>query len=162
MALDERTLRAAGLPASLISLLVSITKAAERAAAAANTAATATDLSAQIGAAIRVLDNMGAVPGLDEKITALAHRVDEIEVLDGAIVDLDVEGGFLIKIMADGSRVTGPAISQPLGNSSRIILTGGSLSLDGDDLVITPPTASIQDGVDFLTIFEQAIAEAQS
>ena len=35
MALDEKKLREAGMPASLISLLVSITKAADRASAAA-------------------------------------------------------------------------------------------------------------------------------
>lgn len=35
MALDEKKLREAGLPASLISLLISITKAADRASAAA-------------------------------------------------------------------------------------------------------------------------------
>ena len=39
MALDEKKLREAGLPASLISLLISITKAADRASAAAAGAA---------------------------------------------------------------------------------------------------------------------------
>ena len=48
MALDEKKLRAAGLPAALISLLVSITKTAERAAAAAATVKVSDELVQQI------------------------------------------------------------------------------------------------------------------
>ena len=54
MALDEKKLRAAGLPAALISLLVSITKTAERAAAAAATVKVSVELGAGIGQAAQV------------------------------------------------------------------------------------------------------------
>lgn len=155
MTLDERTLRAAGLPASLISLLVSITKAAERATAAANTAATANDLSPQISAAVQVLQDMGVVPGLNEKIAELASRLDGIELPDGTIVNIEFEDGRLIFVRADGSRDEGPKVSDPV-DVPEIVLTGGALAMDGLDLVIIPPAASIQGGIDLVAIYEQA------
>lgn len=156
MALDETALRGAGLPASLISLLVSITKAAERAQAAANTAATANDLAPQISAAVQVLQEMGVVPGLEDQIADLKTRLEGIELPGGTLVDLDFEDGNLILVMADGSRVTGPQVADPV-DDPMIVLSGGGLAIEGPDLVVTPPTASIQGGTDFAAIFEQAM-----
>ena len=67
MALDEKKLRAAGLPAALISLLVSITKTAERAAAAAATVKVSDELVQQIE------DAEAALAGLTATINASAN-----------------------------------------------------------------------------------------
>lgn len=136
MALDENALRAAGLPASLISLLVSITRAAERAQAAANSAAAANDLAPQLQAAVQALDELNIAPDLDARLRAVVSRVAEIDValsevpqasefeasataaataalqqalaeLPLPLVDIDVEGDSLIMILSDGSRVVG-------------------------------------------------------
>lgn len=113
MALDETVLRAAGLPASLISLLVSITKAADRATAAANTAASARDLAPQIEAAVQVLQQMEAVPGLATQIGDAIGRLDQLEAAPKPVVSLDIEDGKIILVLPDGTRVTGPTL--PLG-----------------------------------------------
>lgn len=145
MALDETALRAAGLPASLISLLVSITKAGERAAAAANSAAVATDLSPQIAAAVQVLQDMEMAPGLATQIGEVAARVSQIEIGPMPVTSLELDENRLIMVMADGSRIEGPIL--PAGAYDPVIvLSGGSLTVSGEDLVITPPVASIQNG----------------
>lgn len=79
MALNETALRAAGLPASLISLLVSITKAADRATFAANSAAAANDLAPQLAAAVQAIETLGLAPGMGEAIADLAARLRAVE-----------------------------------------------------------------------------------
>lgn len=79
MALNETALRAAGLPASLISLLVSITKAADRATFAANRAAAANDLAPQLAAAVQAIETLGLAPGMGEAIADIAARLRAVE-----------------------------------------------------------------------------------
>lgn len=168
MALDERTLRAAGLPASLISLLVSITKAADRATAAANTAAVAHDLEPQIIAAMQALQDMEMVPGLATQIGAIATRVSQIEAEPLPVVSLELDENQMVIVMADGSRIDGPALpagegydDTPLRNlfdalSGRVsALEGTTINRPPSSTVIPPQSVTVNTDYDedFLGFF---------
>ncbi|MGN7870564.1 hypothetical protein, partial [Paracoccus sp. 22332] len=61
------------------------------------------------------------------------------------VIDLDIEGGRLIKIMADGSRVDGPLLPVgPVDPEPEVApaLSGGALDLVDGDLVLVPPTVT--------------------
>lgn len=130
MALDEKLLRAAGLPTSLISLLVSITKAAERAMAAANTASVANGLEPQIAAAMQVLNDLQVAPRLAEitdrlvvvegKAATIPAAYDDtdvkarLEAVEGAprLISLINRDGALVALLSDGTEIIGPEFGE--------------------------------------------------
>lgn len=139
MTLDENALRAAGLPASLISLLVSVTRAAERAQAAANNAAIANELAPQLQAAIEALDQLEIAPDLDARIRDAIDRLsatetsvsevrsatndlsaattalaEDVASLPPALIGADINGSALVLTFSDGSQIVRqlPAVSE--------------------------------------------------
>lgn len=95
------------------------------------------------------LSEMSAVlnqaAGFAEQAGAAASAGIEaaLDDLPLSVVDLDIEAGHLIKIMADGSRLIGPLLpigSVDPGEEVSPALAGGGLEMDGDDLIIVAPS----------------------
>lgn len=144
MTLDENALRAAGLPASLISLLVSITRAAERAQAAANNAAVANDLAPQLAAAVAVLEEMGGALNFDQRIGDVDERVTNLVAALGEVSSA-LQSGTLSQQVAQQVAALLPRLVSAIARNGQLILqysdgteiAGPSLGAGGD--VNNPP-----------------------
>ncbi|VDS09235.1 hypothetical protein PARHAE_02427 [Paracoccus haematequi] len=152
---DAAKWRALGLDAELTALLVACVNAANRAPkpGAAGRGIQSMTVDTDGGLRVVMTDRSEIALGglrvqLSDVDTAAIIASATGEVLDAlpvTVVDLDIEGGRLIKVMSDGSRAPGPLL--PVGPmdpdpEAAPALSGGALDLVDGDLVLVPPTVT--------------------
>lgn len=152
---DATKWRALGLDAELTALLVACVNAANRAPkpGAAGRGIQSMTVDTDGGLRVVMTDRSEIALGglrvqLSDVDTAAIIASATGEVLDAlpvTVVDLDIEGGRLIKVMSDGTRAPGPLL--PVGPvdpdpEAAPALSGGALDLVDGDLVLVPPTVT--------------------